>query len=279
MKNQNLAPVAKQEKKKEPLKRRLYQCLKRTIDFFVALVAILVLSPVFLILALLVAITSRGPVFFKQTRVGKDGKFFPCLKFRSMKISAPQSATSELRHANFYITPIGAFLRKYSLDELPQLFNVLVGQMSLIGPRPLIPAELPVHDLRMRYGVYSVRPGITGWAQINGRDNVTQVQKAQLDQEYVEKLGPRMDIKIILRSVLQVLHHTDVCEGVDHTAADTRRQGQMVSSWVRTSYDNHALILWNVHHVMKESQDPNTAIAADFEAIYATKDTDNSIAS
>ncbi len=250
----------------------IYRLIKRSADIVVSLCAIIVLSPLFLILSLLVACTSRGPVFFRQARVGRDGKFFYCLKFRSMKTSAPQSATSELRHASFYITPVGAFMRKYSLDELPQLFNILLGQMSLIGPRPLIPAELPVHDLRLRYGVYSVRPGLTGWAQINGRDNVSPIQKAQLDHEYVQNFGLRMDLKILFRSVLQVISHTDVCEGVDH-AAPARRRPQMVSSWVRTSYDNHALILWNVHHTLKEVQDPNSEVESDFEIIYTSKET------
>ncbi len=245
----------------------IYRIWKRTADIVISLIAILLLSPVFLILSLLIALTSRGPVFFRQGRVGKDGKFFYCLKFRSMKTSAPQSATSELRHANFYITPIGKFMRKYSLDELPQFFNVLRGQMSLIGPRPLIPAELPVHDLRLRYGVYDLRPGITGWAQVNGRDNVSAVQKAILDKYYVDHFGFALDIKILFMSVLQVIRHTDVCEGRDH-AAPARRRPQMISSWVRTSYDNHALILWNVHHTLKETQDPTLELSSDYEVIH-----------
>ncbi len=245
----------------------IYRICKRTGDIVLSLCAILLLSPIFLILSLLIVCTSRGPIFFRQARVGKDGKFFYCLKFRSMKTCAPQSATSELRHANFYITPVGKFMRKYSLDELPQLFNVLLGQMSLIGPRPLIPAELAVHDLRLRYGVYDLRPGMTGWAQVNGRDNVSAVQKAMLDKHYAEHFGLFMDLKILFMSVLQVLQHTDVCEGVDH-AAPARRRPQMISSWVRTSYDNHALILWNVHHTLKDTQDPTVELSSDYEVIH-----------
>lgn len=193
-----------------------YSALKRFGDFFVALLALILCAPLLLGICIAIKCTSKGSVLFRQVRVGRHGKFFYCYKFRSMKTEAPQSPTSELRHADFYITRVGAFLRKYSLDELPQLLNILKGDMSLIGPRPLIPAELTVHDLRQQYGVYAVRPGMTGWAQIHGRDTVSAVQKAKLDRYYVEHFSVTTDVKILLASVARVLCHADVEEGEEH---------------------------------------------------------------
>ncbi len=199
-----------------------YAGFKRCCDFLIALFALLLCAPLFLILSIVIKVTSPGPVFFRQIRVGRNGKFFYCLKFRSMKTTAPQSPTSELRHADFYITKVGAFLRRCSLDELPQLFNILKGDMSLIGPRPLIPAELTVHDLRQQYHVYRVRPGMTGWAQIHGRDTISAVRKAKLDRYYVEHFGLRMDLKILLKSAISVLRQSDVAEGEDHTVGASK---------------------------------------------------------
>jgi O-antigen biosynthesis protein WbqP len=202
-----------------------YSACKRVADFLIALISLVLLSPVLLGIGIAVKLTSKGPMLFRQVRVGKNGKFFHCYKFRSMKTTAPQSPTSELRHADFYITRLGAFLRKYSLDELPQLFNILKGDMSLIGPRPLIPAELTVHDLRLQYNVYRVRPGMTGWAQIHGRDTVSAVRKAKLDRYYVEHFGLLLDAKILWLSVARVLCHADVEEGEEHSTAVPARKG------------------------------------------------------
>ena len=191
----------------------LYSAFKRTCDFLIALLALILCAPILLGIGIAVKLSSKGPMLFRQIRVGRHGKFFYCYKFRSMKTTAPQSPTSELRHADFYITPLGAFLRKYSLDELPQLINILKGDMSLIGPRPLIPAELTVHDLRQQYNVYSVRPGMTGWAQIHGRDELEIDVKARFDGEYAEKLSFMMDVKIFFMTVKNVLSHEGVVEG------------------------------------------------------------------
>ena len=222
----------------------LFRFCKRLGDIVLSLLAILLCSPLFLIISIAILATSKGPILFRQIRVGKNGKFFHCYKFRSMHMNAPQSPTSELHHANFYITRVGAFLRRFSLDELPQLFNVLRGDMSLIGPRPLIPAELPVHDLRLRYEVYRVRPGITGWAQIHGRDTVSAVRKAELDRYYIQNMGFLLDLKIVWGSVMSVVRHIDVIEGVEDVASYTQHLAQQLGSKTAN--------LWsNMHHTLK----------------------------
>ncbi len=226
-----------------------YAGLKRACDFIIALLALILCAPLFLLLAIIIKATSPGPVFFRQIRVGRDGKFFYCLKFRSMKTTAPQSPTSELRHADFYITRVGAFLRRCSLDELPQLFNILKGDMSLIGPRPLIPAELTVHDLRSQYHVYQVRPGLTGWAQIHGRDTISAVRKAKLDRYYVEHFGLKMDLKILLKSAISVLRQNDVAEGEDHVAGGPK---QSLRARFRAVY-NRGSMLVTLHSSIKKA--------------------------
>ena len=160
----------------------MYSFFKRLLDIVLSLTALIVLAPLLLVLALLVKLDSPGPALFKQKRVGRNEKLFDIYKFRSMYTSAPRDvATSELQNAESHITRVGRVLRKTSLDELPQLFNVLKGEMSLIGPRPLVPNEKDIHELRREKGAYRVRPGITGWAQVNGRDCVLPVDKARLD--------------------------------------------------------------------------------------------------
>ncbi len=238
----------------------IYRICKRAGDILLSILAILLCAPLFLVISIAIVTTSKGPVFFRQVRVGKNGKFFHCYKFRSMRISAPQSPTSELRHADFYITRVGAFLRKCSLDELPQLFNVLRGDMSLIGPRPLIPAELPVHDLRLRYDVYRVRPGITGWAQIHGRDTVSAVRKAELDRYYIQNMGLLLDLKIVFGSVMSVIRHADVIEGVEDVASYTQHLAQQIGS--KTAG------LWsNMHHTLK-AVFPSRIKHTEFEVVH-----------
>lgn len=150
------------------------------------------------------------PILFRQERVGKNGKIFTVYKFRTMKNGIGDVATSDLNNANEKITRTGKFLRSTSIDELPQLFNILNGTMSLVGPRPLIPAETEIHELRNKYNVYSVTPGMTGWAQVNGRDNITNEKKALLDKEYVEKQSLMFDIKILFMTVGKVLKRSDI---------------------------------------------------------------------
>ena len=172
------------------------------------------LAPLLLVLALLVKLDSPGPALFKQKRVGRNEKLFDIYKFRSMYTSAPRDvATSELQNAESHITRVGRVLRKTSLDELPQLFNVLKGEMSLIGPRPLVPNEKDIHELRREKGAYRVRPGITGWAQVNGRDCVLPVDKARLDGYYADHISFGLDVKIIIFSVICVLTARGVREG------------------------------------------------------------------
>ena len=184
--------------------------LKRFFDIFVSIFAVIFLSPIFLAVAIMILITDGAPVLFKQERVGKNNKLFTVYKFRTMQNGTGDIATAELDDANEKITKTGKFLRLTSIDELPQLFNILNGTMSLVGPRPLIPAEKEIRELRAQYGVYSVRPGITGYAQINGRDNIDDETKALLDKEYVEKQSFMFDLKIIFSTFVKVLKRSDI---------------------------------------------------------------------
>lgn len=188
-------------------KRRLgYRFVKRLADIVISFVGILVLLPVMLIIAIAIKCDSKGPIIFKQDRVGKDGKVFCCLKFRSMKVSAPRErATSVFENPEQYITKVGLFLRRTSLDELPQLFCCLVGTMSIIGYRPLILSEENCNEMRKRLGVFTMRPGISGYAQTMGRDEVYYKNKAILDAIYVKNASLGMDVKLMLKTVMVVL--------------------------------------------------------------------------
>jgi len=192
----------------------MYRCLKRGADVLLSLTGLLLLSPLFLLLSALIRLDSGGPAIFKQQRVGRHGRLFMVYKLRTMRQSTPSSvATSELENPVAYITRVGRILRKTSLDELPQLFNVLRGDMSLIGPRPLVPGEKDIHEARMERGAYDVRPGITGWAQVNGRDCVDPETKATLDAYYANSISLWLDLKIIAFSFLCVLTARGVREG------------------------------------------------------------------
>ena len=181
----------------------------------ISLVVLLVLSVPMLLIALILKLTSPGePVLFCHERVGRNGKIFVLTKFRSMKSSAPKYvAAGYFENSEQYITRFGRFLRSTSLDELPQLLQVLTGKMSLIGPRPLIPQEEQVHRLRDEMGVYQLRPGISGWAQVNGRDLVKDEEKAAYDQEYLENVSFAMDWKIFWLTLRKVLLRADIKEG------------------------------------------------------------------
>ena len=187
--------------------------MKRVLDFIISLFALIILSPLFLLVALIILIGDGTPVLFRQKRVGKNNELFTIYKFRTMKRGTENVASGKLENANAKITRFGRILRATSIDELPQLFNILNGTMSLVGPRPLIPEETEIRELREKYNVYSIRPGITGWAQVNGRDNISLEQKALLDKEYVEKQSLGFDIKILIMTVLKVLRRDDVNEG------------------------------------------------------------------
>lgn len=191
-------------------KRFLYRFVKRSFDFVVALLALIVLSPFFLITAIVIRCESKGGAIFKQKRIGKDGKVFNCYKFRSMRTDAPREcATSLLENPEQYLTKTGKFMRRFSLDELPQLWCVLVGTMSIIGYRPLILSEINCNNMRTRLGVFSMRPGISGYAQVYGRDMVYYKNKAILDAEYVKRASLWLDLKILFKTVAVVLK----CEG------------------------------------------------------------------
>lgn len=179
--------------------------MKRFLDFTVSLLAIIVLLPLFAIISVMVLIDSGSPVIFKQIRVGRGGKHFYIYKFRTMEKNTRNVASKELAESEGNITAIGRFLRKTSLDELPQLFNILNGTMSFVGPRPLIPEEEEIHKLREEYNVYSVRPGMTGLAQINGRDDLNFEEKSLYDKEYVENHSILYDFRIMIKTVFVVI--------------------------------------------------------------------------
>ncbi len=187
--------------------------MKRAFDFTVSLLLIILLFPVFVLISLIVLIDAGTPVIFRQYRVGKDNRLFYVYKFRTMRRNTRNAATADLKDAEKYITKSGRFLRKTSLDELPQLVNVLLGDMSFVGPRPLIPEEKEIRELRKEYNVYSVRPGITGLAQVNGRDNLSISEKALFDKEYIDKQSLSLDIKILFKTVLVVLKRENIAEG------------------------------------------------------------------
>ena len=187
---------------------------KRFFDITLSGLGILFLGIPMLIVALIIKLDSKGPVLFKQKRVGKDKKHFMILKFRTMRTETPHDApTHELSDPEKWITKVGKFLRKTSLDELPQLFNIFAGQMSIIGPRPALWNQFDLIEERDKYGANDIRPGLSGWAQINGRDELEIDVKARLDGEYVEKMGLMFDIKCIFGTVKSVLHSDGVVEG------------------------------------------------------------------
>lgn len=193
--------------------------IKRIIDFVLSLAGIIVLIPAWIILAVAIKIDDPGPVLFKQKRIARDNKdgtvkYFYILKYRSMKTSTPKDMpTHLLKNPEQYITRVGGFLRKTSLDELPQIFNIFLGQMAIIGPRPALYNQTDLYEERAKYGANKVRPGLTGWAQINGRDELLIEDKARLDGEYVSRMSLLMDLKCFFGTFLSVLRQDGVVEG------------------------------------------------------------------
>lgn len=193
--------------------QKRYLKLKRVMDVVISGCAIVVLAPVFLLLVLFIKLDSPGPVLFKQDRVGKNKVLFEIFKFRTMRIDTPKDIpTHMLRNPQQYITRAGKFLRKTSLDELPQLFNIFTGQMSVIGPRPALYNQYDLIEERDKYGANDVVPGLTGWAQVNGRDELEIPVKARLDGEYVQKMSLRFDMKCFLKTFVVVLTKDGVVE-------------------------------------------------------------------
>lgn len=194
--------------------KKKYFIIKRIIDFVLSLLGIIVLSPLFLIFAIIIKIESRGPVFFKQKRVGKNKEYFNILKFRSMRTDTPKDMpTHMLKNADAYITKFGNFMRKTSLDELPQLINILKGDMSIVGPRPALWNQYDLIEERDKYNANDIRPGLTGWAQINGRDELPIKVKAKFDGEYVKKVSFLFDLKIFFLTIGKVFKHEGIVEG------------------------------------------------------------------
>jgi O-antigen biosynthesis protein WbqP len=192
----------------------MYLKVKRLIDIIFSLIGLIILSPIFLILIVAIKIDSRGSVLFKQKRVGINKSYFYILKFRTMRIDTPKDTpTHLLKNPDQYITKMGKFLRKTSLDELPQIWNIFVGQMSIIGPRPALWNQYDLIEERDKYGANDVPPGLTGWAQINGRDELPIEVKAKLDGYYVEKISLWMDIKCFLGTIISVIKSEGVIEG------------------------------------------------------------------
>lgn len=192
----------------------MYTIIKRIIDFILSLIAIIILSPLFLLLAIWIKIDSSGPVFFKQKRIGKNRTFFQIYKFRTMRFDTPEDTpTHLLNDPASYITRSGHFLRKTSLDELPQLINILKGEMAIIGPRPALWNQDDLADERDKYGANSVLPGLSGWAQINGRDELPIPIKAKLDGDYVQNISFWFDVKCIFGTITSVLRSDGVVEG------------------------------------------------------------------
>jgi len=188
--------------------------VKRLIDLFIALFSLIILSPLFLILAILIKIDSKGPIFFKQNRVKKGKKTFKMLKFRTMETDAPKDTpTHLLTNPEAYISKVGKVLRKLSLDELPQLFHIISGKMSIIGPRPALWNQDDLIAERDKYGANDIKPGLTGWAQINGRDELPIDVKAQLDGEYANNITFLMDCKCFFGTFKNVLCQKGIVEG------------------------------------------------------------------
>lgn len=194
--------------------KKIYMALKRVVDFILSFIAIVILSPVMITISILIKATSKGPVLFKQKRYGKDREFFEIWKFRTMRTDTPKDVpTHMLSNPEAYITTIGRVLRKTSLDELPQLFNILSGKMAVIGPRPALWNQDDLMEERDKGYSNKILPGLTGWAQIHGRDEISINEKAALDNYYAQHMNIIMDIRILFCTVLSVMWHDGVAEG------------------------------------------------------------------
>lgn len=192
----------------------VYIKIKRILDIVLSLLACVLLLPLFLIIIAAIKLDSKGPIFFKQKRVGINKSHFYILKFRTMRIDTPKDVpTHLLENPEQWITRVGKFLRKTSLDELPQIFNILAGHMSVIGPRPALWNQFDLIEERDKYGANDIRPGLTGWAQIHGRDELSIEEKSRLDGEYVKNIGFKMDIKCFFGTIISVLRSDGVVEG------------------------------------------------------------------
>ena len=256
-------------------RQKFYRGFKAIADFFIALISLIILSPLFIIVAIAIKADSKGPVFFSQKRIGKNGKLFNCIKFRSMAQNARHDVAGyEYAEASAYITKAGAFLRKYSIDELPQLFNMLTFKMSLIGYRPSKENEYELNDAREEYDMYQIRPGITGWAQVNGRDILAAnpTKKAGFDNYYLEHFSFLLDVKIFFMTIKKVFKGDDVEEGI--VCAENTRAGE--NSAVNADENSIVSIVENSAEANNDSaenrksavsDEPETANSATAEAV------------
>lgn len=192
----------------------MYVAVKKIIDRVLAFIGLIVLSPLFLVLIVAIKLDSPGPIFFRQKRVGIHKTHFEILKFRTMRTDTPKDMpTHMLKNPDQYITKVGRFLRKTSLDELPQIINILKGDMAIVGPRPALWNQYDLIEERDKYSANDILPGLTGWAQINGRDELEIPVKAKLDGDYVAKMSFGMDLRCILGTVVSVARQDGVVEG------------------------------------------------------------------
>lgn len=187
--------------------------MKRVFDLISSLIGFIFFLPLFLIISLIIKLSSPGPIFFKQRRIGTDNEEFYILKFRTMRIDTPNVATHLLENPDKYITKIGKVLRKTSLDELPQLINIIRGEMSVVGPRPALYNQLDLKEMRTKKGIHKLVPGLTGWAQINGRDEIPLNEKVELDKYYLDNNNFIFDMKIIFMTIFSVLKSEGIHEG------------------------------------------------------------------
>lgn len=201
---------------------------KRAIDIILSFLGLIILFPVFLIIIIAIKIDDPGPAFFKQKRIGIHKTYFNLYKFRSMKVNTPDIPTHLLENPEQYISKMGAFLRKTSLDELPQMLNILKGDMSIIGPRPALWNQYDLMEEREKYGANDIRPGLTGWAQVNGRDELEIPVKAKFDGEYVERLSFLFDCKCFIKTILSVVKSEGVVEGSVSTAENKEGEKEIV---------------------------------------------------
>ena len=202
-------------------KQKCYLPIKRLIDLVLSVCGLIVLSPLLSAIVIAIKLDSKGPVIFKQKRVGKNKTYFNIWKFRTMRTDAPKDMPTHLLSSpDAYITKIGKFLRQTSLDELPQILQIVVGKMSIIGPRPALWNQYDLIEERDKYGANDITPGLTGWAQVNGRDELEIPVKAKLDGEYVEKMGFMMDCKCFIMTIFSVARHDGVVEGGTGTLKD-----------------------------------------------------------
>lgn len=196
--------------------------MKRTVDLLLASAGLLLAGPLMLMIAVAVKISSPGPVLYWSDRIGRDNRIFRMPKFRTMRVDTPQVATHLLRSARYYVTPLGRFLRSTSLDELPQLWSILVGDMSLVGPRPALFNQDDLIQARTQRGVHRLTPGVTGWAQINGRDELEIPKKVELDAYYLDRRSLALDLKILWWTVFKVLRQEGIAQADETPRSATR---------------------------------------------------------